>query len=289
MKYLITRFAIQCDNEELKQVCRELLADDCGECGYESFEDTEQGVDAYIQEDSYSELLLKPVIEGFPIDDVTITYETEDIPDQDWNEVWEQQGFEPINVKGMVTIYDARNTTDTEQFSTPIQIGIHTTNAFGTGTHETTRMIVSTLLEMPMEGRRILDCGCGTGILAITALKCGASQAVGYDIDEWSADNAKHNATINGVDQQMDVLLGNVGVLSHVEGLFDVVLANINRNILLADMEHFRSVMSQGATLILSGFYEDDIPLLIECATNLGLQEVERKADGDWRCLILKN
>lgn len=289
MKYLITRFTIQCDNEELKQVCRELLADDCGECGYESFEDTEQGVDAYIQEDSYSELLLKPVIEGFPIDDVTITYETEDIPDQDWNEVWEQQGFEPINVKGIVTIYDARNTIDTEQFSTPIQIGIHTTNAFGTGTHETTRMIVSTLLEMPMEGRRVLDCGCGTGILAITALKCGASQAVGYDIDEWSADNAKHNATINGVDQQMDVLLGNVGVLSHVEGLFDVVLANINRNILLADMEHFRSVMSQGATLILSGFYEDDIPLLIECATNLGLQEVERKADGDWRCLILKN
>lgn len=284
----MTTFRIDCPEAELMQPCRELLADACGECGYESFEDTEEGINGYIQQDEYVEMLLRNVIEEFPIEGISISYETEEIPDQDWNAEWEKEGFEPIQVGGIVTIYDDRNTTDTEQFSSPIQIGIHARNAFGTGTHETTRMIVATLLEMPLEGRRILDCGTGTGILAITALKCGAKEAVGYDIDEWSADNAQHNAQLNGVGDRMEVLLGNVSVLTHIEGIFDVVMANINRNILLADMEHFHSVMAKDATLILSGFYEDDVPLLIDKARELGLQETARKQDGDWCCLILK-
>lgn len=288
MKYLMTTFRIDCPEAELMQPCRELLADACGECGYESFEDTEEGINGYIQQDEYVEMLLRNVIEEFPIEGISISYETEEIPDQDWNAEWEKEGFEPIQVGGIVTIYDDRNTTDTEQFSSPIQIGIHARNAFGTGTHETTRMIVATLLEMPLEGRRILDCGTGTGILAITALKCGAKEAVGYDIDEWSADNAQHNAQLNGVGDRMEVLLGNVSVLTHIDGIFDVVMANINRNILLADMEHFHSVMAKDATLILSGFYEDDVPLLIDKARELGLQETARKQDGDWCCLILK-
>lgn len=288
MKYLITRFSIACDDAELMQACRELLADDCGECGYESFEDTDEGINGYIQQDEYSELMLNSLLEAFPVEGVTITFETEEIPDQDWNAAWEEEGFEPIIVKGMVTIYDARNTDDTEQFSTPIQIGIHARNAFGTGTHETTQMIVETLLEQPLEGRRVLDCGCGTGILAITALKCGAAEAVGYDIDEWSADNARHNAQLNDVADRFESLLGNVSVLSHVEGIFDAVLANINRNILLEDMEQFHSVMAKDAILVLSGFYEDDIPLLIEKAESLGLHEISRKASGDWRCLVLR-
>lgn len=287
MKYLLTRFHIDCKEEELMQACRELLADDCGECGYESFEDTEEGINGYIQQDNYTELLLKQILENFPVEGTNITYETETIPDQDWNEAWEEEGFEPIIVNGLVTIYDARNTIDTDQFSTPIQIGIHASNAFGTGTHETTRMIVHSLLEIPLEGRRVLDCGCGTGILAITALKCGAIKAVGYDIDEWSVDNTKHNAVINGVEQQMEVLHGNAGVISHIEGIFDVVLANINRNILLEDMEHFHSVMAQDAVLILSGFYETDIPMLLQKAETLGMKEVSRKQDGDWCCLML--
>lgn len=287
MKYLLTRFHIDCNEEELMQACRELLADDCGECGYESFEDTEEGINGYIQQDNYTELLLKQILENFPVEGTNITYETETIPDQDWNEAWEEEGFEPIIVNGLVTIYDARNTIDTDQFSTPIQIGIHASNAFGTGTHETTRMIVHSLLEIPLEGRRVLDCGCGTGILAITALKCGAIKAVGYDIDEWSVDNTKHNAVINGVEQQMEVLHGNAGVISHIEGIFDVVLANINRNILLEDMEHFHSVMAQDAVLILSGFYETDIPMLLQKAETLGMKEVSRKQDGDWCCLML--
>jgi len=296
MRYFLTRFHIICkgasalindvmNETELMQVCRELLADECGELGYESFEDKDYGLDAYVQQAEYHEILLKDMLKRFPVDGVKIDYKTEDIPDQDWNAAWEEEGFEPINVRNMVTIYDARHTEDANQFSAPIRIGIHASNAFGTGTHETTRMIISMLLEQPLNGRRVLDCGCGTGILAITAIKCGAAEAVAYDIDEWSADNALHNAELNGVADRMEVLQGNAGILSHVEGIFDVVVANINRNILMADMEAFHSVMSHNATLILSGFYVVDADMLTEKATSLGMSEVARETDGGW-CAI---
>lgn len=269
------------------QPSRELLADSCGEIGYESFIDTEDGITGYIQQDLYSELHVKEAIADFPIEGVSITFDTEDIPDQDWNEAWEAEGFEPIVVDGKLTIYDAHHVEDVEQFSTPLQIGIQTLNAFGTGTHETTRMVVSTLLQLPLTGRRVLDCGCGTGILGIAALKCGASSVVAYDIDEFCFDNSRHNAVLNGVGEQMEVYLGNASVLSHVEGLFDVVLANINRNILLADMEAYHSVMSSDGRLVLSGFYEEDVPMLLQKAEALGLHEVSRKSENGWCCLQL--
>ena len=287
MRYLSTTFYIECTAPELMQPSRELLADSCGEIGYESFIDTEDGITGYIQQDLYSELHVKEAIADFPIEGVSITFDTEDIPDQDWNEAWEAEGFEPIVVDGKLTIYDAHHVEDVEQFSTPLQIGIQTLNAFGTGTHETTRMVVSTLLQLPLTGRRVLDCGCGTGILGIAALKCGASSVVAYDIDEFCFDNSRHNAVLNGVGEQMEVYLGNASVLSHVEGLFDVVLANINRNILLADMEAYHSVMSSDGRLVLSGFYEEDVPMLLQKAEALGLHEVSRKSENGWCCLQL--
>ena len=130
-----------------------------------------------------------------------------------------------------------------------------------------------------------MDCGTGTGILAIAALKLGASKAVGYDIDEWSADNARHNAVINLVDSNLTSLLGDATILKEVEGEFDVVLANINRNILLADMPAFAEKMKPHSTLLLSGFYEQDIPLLEEKARELNLTKKAQQHDGDWACL----
>ena len=287
MKYLSTTFKIECPSSDLLQPCRELLADSCGEVGYESFMDSDDGIIGYIQQENYSEPHVRELIASFPIAGVTITYDTEEIPDQDWNETWEAEGFDPIVVDGKVTIYDAHHVEDAEQFSSPIQIGIQARNAFGTGNHETTRMIVSTLLELPLTGRRVLDCGCGTGILGITAVKCGAASVVAYDIDEFSSDNARHNAVLNGVGEQIDVLLGNANVLSHVDGIFDVVLANINRNVLLQDMEAFHNVMASGASLVLSGFYTEDAPMLLQKAETLGLHEVSRKVDNNWCCLLL--
>ena len=289
MNYLKTVFTLTAEDDTSLQAARDLLADELGNYGYEAFEETPDGqLVGYIQQDTYHEAVVNEVIKNRLMSDVAITYSTEKIENQDWNAAWEEEGFEPIVVKNMITIYDARHTADSTLFSTPVSIGIHATNAFGTGTHETTRMMVETLLELPLNGKRILDCGCGTGILGIAALKCGAKHVVSYDIDEWSAENTRYNAELNGVGHQMDILHGDVHILTHVEGIFDVIVANINRNILLDDMEHFHNVLAKGGTLAISGFYEDDAPLLLEKAQTLGLNEVKRKTDNNWCTLIFQ-
>lgn len=276
------------------QPAREITAAIAGECGYETFLDTDSGVDGYVQVDFYDEPAIREALAEFPMDDVTVTFETEEVEDKDWNETWEQEeGFAPINIDDRLVIYDVLHPSDNTptpntQHPAPITIGIEARNAFGTGTHETTQMIVGALLDMDIKGKRVLDCGCGTGILAITALKCGAADAVAYDIDEWSADNTRHNAEINGVADRIEVFEGNAHVLSHISGVFDVVLANINRNILLNDMSAFKEVMAHGGTLILSGFYEEDVPLLEEKAESLGLSLKEKKEEGEWRMLVFK-
>ena len=202
--------------------------------------------------------------------------------DRDWNEQWEQEGFDPIVISNNLIIHDGRHLPD----STPdIAIEIDAKLSFGTGTHETTRMICSTLLDLKPEGR-VLDCGTGTGILSICALKMGAKEAIGYDIDEWSVDNARHNAVINQVDDRFISLLGDASILNKVEGTFDLVMANINRNILLNDLPQFVSKMNAGATLILSGFYTDDCQILIEKAQTLGLSLQQQKEDQQWACLV---
>ena len=233
----------------------------------------------------------------------TISYDIREAEDRDWNEQWEQEGFEPIVISGewreesgernvhTLVINDGRHLPDNSLIATHssqlTSIEIDAKLAFGTGTHETTRMICSTLLDLKPEGR-VLDCGTGTGILSICALKLGAQEAIGYDIDEWSVDNARHNAVINQVDERFTSLLGDASILNKVEGTFDLVMANINRNILLNDMPQFVSKMNAGATLILSGFYTDDCQILIEKAQTLGLSLQQQKEDQQWACLVLK-
>jgi ribosomal protein L11 methyltransferase len=195
-----------------------------------------------------------------------------------------------------VIIHDGRHLPETRNLKT-IEIEIDAHLAFGTGTHETTRMVCAELINYftfvgnaAIEGNlpiRVLDCGTGTGILAICALKLGAAEAVGYDIDEWAVDNARHNAVINQVDDRFSQLLGDASLLNNVEGVFQVVTANINRNILLADLPAFRSKLADGGMLILSGFYTADIPLLIERAAALGLTLLHQRQDNDWACLTL--
>lgn len=288
MKYLVATFNIE-TSADLMQACQDLLADGAAEAGFESFEETETGMEAYVQKDLFDKEALDAYIADFPIMDTQITYDIQDAEDKDWNQEWEEQGFDPIFVGDQVVIYDAKHPElypDTSDRPDIIEIGIEAKLAFGTGNHETTRMIIAQLLKMPVKTKRILDCGTGTGILGLTASKLGAKDVVGYDIDEWSVENAKHNAVLNGVDN-MEVLFGNSCVLNHVSGVFDVVMANINRNILLEDMKLFRSVMNMGGTLILSGFYEEDVPVLLEKADELGLHEITRQVDNNWTCLVL--
>ena len=274
----------------------DVLAALAGEVGFETFMEMEDGLTGYVQQALFNEQTLKETIEDFPFDGISINYNVREAEDKDWNEQWEQEGFEPIEVRRKmedgrgIIIHDGRhlpvNITDQD-----ITIEIDAKLAFGTGTHETTRMICSTLLDLfgNLSPLKVLDCGTGTGILAICALKLGASEAVGYDIDEWSADNARHNAVINRVDDRFTSLLGDVNILKEVEGSFDLVMANINRNILLADMPMMHEKMAPGAQLILSGFYTADIPMLTEKAQSLGMKLVAQEEDNDWACVVLRN
>ena len=302
MKY----FEVNMTFEPCSQDAQDLLAALAGEAGFETFEETADGLKGYVQQALFDEETLKSLLAVFPIENTYITYKVQEAEDRDWNEQWEQEGFEPIEVRWkmedgrgkmkdrLLVIHDGRHLPSTlspqpsaiSPQPSPIMIEIDAHMAFGTGTHETTRMICRQLLSMPLEGKRILDCGCGTGILGICALKLGASSCVGYDIDEWSADNTRHNAVINHVDHRLTALCGDASVLSGFATEFNVVLANINRNILLHDMHRFVSVMAPGATLILSGFYQSDCDLLTQKAQELGLHPTLVTSDGDWACCV---
>ena len=256
-----------------------------GEAGFETFEETKDGLKGYVQQTQFDEKALCDIIDDFPFEGITVTYTIHEAEDRDWNEQWEQEGFDPIVISdGAMTIHDGRHLPDNMPTES-INIEIDAKLAFGTGTHETTRMICATLIDHHPKGR-VLDCGTGSGILSICALKLGAKEAIGYDIDEWSVDNARHNAVINHVDNHFTSLLGDASILNKVEGEFEVVMANINRNILLADMSIFRKKMAQKAMLILSGFYTEDAPLLIEKAKSLGLTLQQQKEDQNWCCLV---
>lgn len=283
MKYYEVNFTIEAP-AELMQDARDILSALAGEAGFETFEDTDEGVKGYVQQGLFDEALLKALIGDFPLPSCTVAYTVSEAEDKDWNEQWEQQGFEPIVVNDTLVIHDGRHLPSDIRPQTSVEIDAHL--AFGTGTHETTRMMVGQLMSLDLTDKRVLDCGTGTGILGIAALKLGAREAVGYDIDEWSADNARHNAVINMVDGQFTSLLGDASILKEVSGQFDVVLANINRNILLNDMEAFVGKMAPHSTLLLSGFYEQDIPMLEEKAASLGLKKQTQQHDGDWACLM---
>jgi len=280
MKYFEVEFTISPYSAD----AADLFASLAGEAGFETFEETETGLKGYVQQSLFDEDALRECIEDFPFEGTSIIYNVREAEDRDWNEQWEQEGFEPIVIADQLVIHDGRHLPEVDS---KLQIEIDAKLAFGTGTHETTRMICTQLLKLAKG--RVLDCGTGTGILSICALKLGATEAVGYDIDEWSVDNARHNAVINRVDDRFTSLLGDAKILENIDEKFDIVLANINRNILLADMPMFVSKMHEGSLLILSGFYSDDCEILIEKAHSIGLKLVSKTTDHDWACLVLKH
>lgn len=284
MHYYKAEFKIECD-EDIKQIARELLADTAGEAGFESFEETETGLDGYVQMDLFHKEMLDQMISEFPIENVLIEYTIACVIDEDWNQEWESIGFEPIDINEKIMVFDAKKSIPLVE--RPISIGIEAKNAFGTGTHETTQMILSELLDLDIASKRVLDCGCGTGILGIAASKLGAEEIVAYDIDEWSVKNTDHNAVLNGVSN-IRVMEGDSSVLTHISGVFDLVMANINRNILIDDLPRFRDVLNVGGTIILSGFYTEDAPIILEKAWELGLSEFSRKENNNWCMLVLK-
>ncbi len=286
MKYLKTIFTLVPHteiNKETLSTARDICAALAGYAGYESFEETENGINGYVQKNLFQEKTLDTLLKDFPLENVNVTFHTEEAEDRNWNEEWENKGFEPISIGGRCVIHDSHHVPE----PCPIDIEIDAKLAFGTGIHNTTHMIVEQLLELDLKGKSVLDCGCGTGILSITASKCGAEEIVGYDIDEWSVENTIHNAQINKVGN-IKTILGNADALKDLKGKFNVVLANINRNILIEDMPVWARFMVSGCDFIVSGFYHEDVIPIKEKAASLGLEFVREKQSEEWSMLHFK-
>lgn len=188
----------------------------------------------------------------------------------------------PVIISEKCVIHDGKHHPDKDY---SIAVEIIPKQAFGTGLHETTRMIISELLEIDLKGKYILDCGCGTGILGITALKCGAKYVLGYDIDEWSIKNTRYNSSANFVDSCYDTVLGDASILRNIKQKFNIIMANINRNILLSDMASFIERLDKGGIILLSGFYTEDIPILESEAQRHDMKVECIKEENGWAML----
>ena len=255
--------------------------------GFDSFVPAPDGVLGYIPTEQYDEDALRAVLADFPLPCTTVTFTAAPREDKDWNAEWERNFFQPIVVDGRAVVH---STFHADYPQAEYDIVINPQMAFGTGHHQTTRLMMSYILDADFSGKDILDMGCGTGILAILACMRGARHADAIDIDEWCADNTRDNIRLQDKAEclNISVFCGDVSLLTD-RGPYDVILANINRNILLADMPCYvarlrRHVDGQSAPsrLFISGFYLADLPLLRDKAASLGLRYVSHRTDNDW-------
>ena len=273
MKYFEVTFTTSPCNETVNDVVSALA----GEIGFESFVEWENGVQAYIQQSLFDEEALKSMVADFPLPDTTIEYTVVEAEDKDWNEEWEKNFFQPIVIGDRCCIHSTFH-KDTPQ--TEYEILINPQMAFGTGHHETTSSIISELLEADLKGKSVLDMGCGTSILAILASMRGADPITAIDIDDWCVNNSRDNIALNGIEN-ITVEWGDANLLKG-KAPFDVIIANINRNILLADMAQYAACMHSGSELFMSGFYVEDIPVIQEKAESLGMEFIHHREKNNW-------
>ena len=273
MKYFEVTFTTSPCNETVNDVVSALA----GEIGFESFVEWENGVQAYIQQSLFDEEALKSMVADFPLPDTTVEYTIAEAEDKDWNEEWEKNFFQPIVIGDRCCIHSTFH-KDTPQ--TEYEILINPQMAFGTGHHETTSSIISELLEADLQGKSVLDMGCGTSILAILASMRGADPITAIDIDDWCVNNSRDNIALNGINN-ITVEWGDANLLKG-RAPFDVIIANINRNILLADMAQYAACMHPGSELFMSGFYVEDIPVIQEKAESLGMEFIHHREKNNW-------
>lgn len=258
------------------EIIREVLSAELAEVGFESFVDTDNGSTAYIQESLYNKEAIESILSNFPLE-AKITYTTSVIEGKDWNEEWEKNYFKPLIIDDKCII---QSTFHKEPATYEYNIFIDPKMAFGTGHHQTTELMIREILNMDFTGKSVLDMGCGTAILAILASMKGADPILAIDIDEWAYDNAKENLDLNKVSN-IDVQIGGADLLTS-EKTFDVILANINRNILLNDIHAYASVLQAEGVLFMSGFYTEDIPALTEECNKHGLIFVHSNSKDNW-------
>ena len=264
---------LKCILPEEKVAFAELIMAQLGELGFESFEETDDGLLAYIPTTAFDPAMLNdPLLwpEG-----VEVEYTWQAIPEQNWNAVWEEN-FEPVTIAGRCHI---RAPFHPALPGIEYEIIIEPKMSFGTAHHETTALMIEYLLEENLGGLSILDMGCGTGVLAILALMRGAAAVTAIDNDEWAYRNSLENVEKNK-SGSINVYLGDAALLNGKK--FDFIIANINRNILLNDMEAYCNSLNKGGTLLMSGFYFEDLPVIKNSAISLGLNYKGHKERNKW-------
>lgn len=278
MKYYSIDFKLSPCNEAFCDV----LSGEIAALGFESYEYGEDGIVGYIPCNLFDKDELDNTLAAFPIEGVQIEYTQTEAPDENWNALWEQEGFKPIRIENLICVHDTRTPAQDVTYD----ITINPCQAFGTGSHQTTRMLLKFLSETDLRGKRVIDAGTGTGILSFMCRMRGAEQILAYDIDEWSVRNTIDNARLNGIED-IEVREGDSSVLTP-DDKANLLIANINRNILLADMERFANALLPHGNMLLSGFYVQDIPVLAERASQLGMRVVEERAEEEWAMILLE-
>ncbi|MCX6185182.1 MAG: 50S ribosomal protein L11 methyltransferase [Flavobacterium sp.] len=258
---------------EPKELGSEILVAELGELPFESFVESEFGLTAYIQKELWNEDILADLFVLQSLE-FNISYTIEEIEQVNWNEEWEKN-FEPIEVDGICHVRAPFHPKTAAEFD----IVIEPKMSFGTGHHETTHMMIQHLLHLDVQGKKTLDMGCGTAILAILAEMKGAQPIDAIDIDNWCYLNSIENAARNNC-QYITVYEGDAALL--VDQKYELIIANINRNILLADMPAYTKCLLPGGILLLSGFYEEDIPFLEASCVENGLQYVSKLQRNNW-------
>lgn len=279
MKYLEVTFCLRPCGETARDVTTALA----GEIGFESFMECEEGLKAYIPQAAFNEKTLRTMMDTFPLADVSISYYVKELEDKNWNEEWERNYFHPIVVGDRCCIH---STFHRDVPSAELEILINPQMAFGTGHHETTAAVIMELLETDLQDKVVLDMGCGTSILAILASMRGAARVTAIDIDDWCVNNSRDNIMLNG-RRNITVLLGDATLLQDMEP-FDVIVANINRNILLADLPRYVACLSPKGEICLSGFYVEDIPVIRKQAERLGLELTHVRENNRWAAVMFR-
>lgn len=278
--YYHIRFDLTPCTEAECDILSALLCD----AGFESFVPDEAGVSAYIKKELYSPEIVSDALASYEFN-AEIQVKEELIPGQDWNSEWEKNYFQPILFENRCVVHSSFHK---DYPKAEYDILIDPRMAFGTGHHETTSLMIERLLSNELQGKKVLDMGTGTGILAILAAMRGAQQVVGVEIDPPAYENALDNVKLNGVEM-VEVRLGGVETVTE-EAYFDMVLANINRNIILADIASYAKALKSGGMLVLSGFYVEDVDMIVTEAAKHGLDFASVLDKKRWAniCLLKK-
>jgi ribosomal protein L11 methyltransferase len=256
----------------------EIFMAELGEIGFESFVETDEGLLAYVQEEFFEEMAVKNLMEDYA-ERTPISYSIKKIERQNWNEEWERN-FQPIEIGSEIYV---RADFHEPKPDFKYEIIITPKMSFGTGHHETTSMVMEHQLNIDHQNKKVLDVGTGTGILAILASKLGASHVSAFDIDDWSVENTIENVGLNNTPN-VSVRLGTIEDEPH--DLYEIVLANINRNILLQQIPTYATFMADGASLVVSGFYEKDIADIQAVAESTGLKKVATLSKNQWASVV---